>query len=649
MAETALAIPIDVTLKPPGGVVAVRRSAEGEPETVGKAAWTRPDPSELPRLSLSFADRPAGPVPESSERADLEVRGLLGEGGMGRVHAAHQRSLDREVAIKTLRAPSHEVGIAALLREAVVTGRLEHPGIVPVHALGLDEHGAPLLVMKRVEGTHWRSLLEDAGHPGWSSRPGDRLSAHIEILMQVCQAVHFAHSRGVVHCDIKPENVMLGDFGEVYLVDWGIAMRLEDPAARERDGLVGTPAYIAPELVGGKAVGPYTDVYLLGSTLHHVLTGCFRHSGSTLQEALLSAFCSEPFSYDDSVPDELAELCNRATRREPTERFASALELRKALADFLTHRGSIALAEEARGRLDALSRLLESGGSERAPEDLKLAYQLASEARFGFTQALKEWAVNPSARGGLTATIVSSAELELRQGHVQTAEALLAELGEIPAELAERVRRARKAHARSLAENDRLRAMAHDMDTSVAERERTRGLATLSGASLAIAAYALSQPNPNRIKPEGLLTFALVVLVAMLAGVAIWRKRLFANAFSKKSVTLLLLAALAIVASRVIGVSLQMPAALIFTQDLFVLSAMAATASIAFLPGLWLLAGMLLGAAMTSVYAPGWSAIAFSFTGVLTPPLIALALWNHRVAEERAREEAAPPESTLLE
>lgn len=637
LADTALASSIDQTQRPGA-------SESGE---VARA-WTRPKPDELPRISLSFATESMPPSnPQTPDRADLEVHGVIGEGGMGVVHAARQRSLDRDVALKTLRkSATGEASAGALLREAVITGRLEHPGIVPVHALGLDDRGAPVLVMKRVEGVEWRTLLADASHPGWASRPGDRLTTHLEVLMQVCQAVHFAHDRGVIHCDIKPENVMLGNYGEVYLVDWGIALRSDDPRAAERAGLVGTPAYMPPELVSGGPIGVHTDVYLLGSTLHYVLTGRFRHDGEKLQDALMSAFCSEPHSYDATVPEELAALCNRATSRSAADRPASAPAFRQAIADFLRHQASIALADEAHERLTRLEALLRESDDDEAPDDLKRAYQLVTECRFGFAQALKEWPDNVPARAGLMRTVAEAVDLELRQGHVQVAEALLTELGTPPEALRERVRLARKAQARTRAEDERLRALAHDQDSSVAGHERTRGLAALSGAAVAIAVFALSQPNPAKIKPESLFIFSVVVVAVMVATTVLWRKRLLANQFSRRLTGLMLISGAAMLASRSIGVWLRMPAPLIFAQEMLMYATVAAAGAVLVLPWLGPLALGLLGGAVYCLAVPSASPVVFSLVGVFMPPSVAFALWRHRLDAEREREEAMP-ESTL--
>ena len=155
---------------------------------------------------------------------------------------------------RRLRDPRASAHIEALLREAVITGALEHPNIVPVHMLGRDEDGHPVLVMKRIQGQLWSELLGKAS-----------LDRHLEILKDICNALHYAHSRGVVHLDLKTQNVLIGEFGEVSLLDWGIARRLSDPAPGV---MLGTPAYMASEMVSGEKLTPLTDVYLLGSTLH---------------------------------------------------------------------------------------------------------------------------------------------------------------------------------------------------------------------------------------------------------------------------------------------------------------------------------------------------------------------------------------------
>jgi serine/threonine-protein kinase len=389
-------------------------------------------------------------------------------------------------------------------------------------------------------------------------------------------------------------------------------------------------------------------VYLLGATLHQILTGRFRHDAKRLEEALRSAFESVPVSYDDSVPQELAALCNGATSREPTDRPETALAFRQAIADFLRHKSSIALAEEATERLEQLRAVLEATPEDEPPDDLRSAHRLVSECRFGFAQALKEWNENESARAGMTATVVRAVELELCQGHVPAAEALMQELAEPPPVLRERLRRAQRLLARTNAEEERLRSMAREQDSSVAGRERSKGLAGLTGAAMALSVFALSQPNPDKIKPEGLLAFAGIVFGASLIVVLFWRKRMLQNQFSRRLTGLLLLSGALLILSRGLGVWLRIPAPLVLAQDLLIFASVTGVTAVLLLPWLAPLAAIMAGGAVYCLTEPSLSVVTFSVLGVLTPPGVALALWRHRVVEEQEREDAVP-DSTWVE
>jgi hypothetical protein len=340
--------------------------------------------SGLPALSLAEGrlddDDPAGP--------DLVVRRPLGEGGMGRVLLAWQRSLAREVAIKTIGPEASAVMADALVREGAIAGALEHPVIPPVHALGRAEDGRPLLVMKRIEGVVWSELVADDDHPAWSSvrsATSERLISHLRILGRVADAIHFAHGRGVLHRDVKPDNVMIGRDGEVYLMDWGVAVRLAD--ADGDGGLVGTPYFMAPEMVQARRLDVRADVFLLGATLHVLLAGTPRHAGKTLTEVLQSALACRPVTYPASVPAELAALANDATALRPEMRPGSADEVRRRIDEFLSHRASAAIADAALARLDELEAALEAGGD---PSDARLQ-RLATEAQFGLAEARRGW------------------------------------------------------------------------------------------------------------------------------------------------------------------------------------------------------------------------------------------------------------------
>ncbi|HJL20091.1 MAG TPA: MATE family efflux transporter, partial [Sandaracinaceae bacterium LLY-WYZ-13_1] len=178
----------------------------------GPETWERPVAAAetLPRVDLDASEITG---------ADLRAIETLGQGGMGKVVLASQRTLRRQVAVKL----AHVERSPALLHEGVITGMLEHPNIPPIHALGRDADGRVVLVMKRIEGVTWAEVLGDPEHPLRESSPlfggADELAGHLEIVTQLANALELAHERGVIHRDIKPENVMLGAFGEVYLID----------------------------------------------------------------------------------------------------------------------------------------------------------------------------------------------------------------------------------------------------------------------------------------------------------------------------------------------------------------------------------------------------------------------------------------------
>jgi serine/threonine-protein kinase len=553
--------------------------------------------TELPRISVdlrgSGAEEDGGAAPQPALRPDLEVLEVLGEGGMGRVFRARQRSLDREVAIKTLRDRAPARYRDALLAEGAITGYLEHPSIIPVHALGVHDDGRPVLVMKRVDGVSWHALLQDPAHPaweGWGGDPADRLEGHLEILMQVCNAAAFAHSRGVVHRDIKPANVLIGRFGDVYLADWGLAHR-SGAAAVNR--ICGTPGYMAPEMALGLAVDARTDVYLLGATLHELLTGTPRHGGGEPTAMMVRAVASALADYGPAVPPGLGALANWATRKEPAERPDSAAEFRKGLADFLRHRSSDALSATALPRLARLRALVLSPPGEGADSHAQLD-QLLIETRFALDQALAQWPENPSARRA-----------------AEDLETLLA------------VRRERTAA---------LERMARDLDPAVASRQRGWVVAGLCGAAVA-AALPLAVKGPFYLpSPAELCEVSLLPLGAVLLLLVLLRRHVAASAVNRRSGFGILLIVAGISIGRFLGLRTGMGAPAMLMHDC--LLAALVTAMGAFTLFRWLggIAVLMLAAAVACGLYPDLAFLAFSlgtvaavlmslgFSQKLTPP-----------------------------
>lgn len=317
------------------------------------------------------------------------LHGEIARGGMGAILEVFDEDLRRRLAMKVIldrrtdggstpATAADPVTLARFLEEAQVTGQLDHPGIVPVHELGLDEQGRVYFTMRLVHGRDLESICDLAarGEEGWST------TRVLGVLLKVCEAMAYAHEKGVVHRDLKPQNVMVGRFGEVYVMDWGLArvkqgadrrdLRLRATAVRgapsplpavatdRRDAsstdvgdalctmdgdVVGTPSYMAPEQARGDlaAVDERSDVYSLGAMLYRLLAGVAPHGGdrSTAVEVWRRVVGGPPQSLESlapATPPELVAICAKAMAREPAARYADMLALEVDLRAFLEHR-----------------------------------------------------------------------------------------------------------------------------------------------------------------------------------------------------------------------------------------------------------------------------------------------------------------------
>ena len=335
-------------------------------------------------LSRSRAD-PRPPLPGDAARYRFGER--LGEGGMGEVLLAHDEHIGREVAVKRIRGlePTAEE-LSRFLREARVQGRLEHPAVVPVHDLAIDRDGRPFFVMKRLTGTTLQELLvrlrAGTGGDGGAAVRRRMLRAFVD----VCLAIEFAHSRGIVHRDLKPANIMLGDFGEVYVLDWGVARALTEaadpggspsgvrPAAADLrldtgDTLVGTvlgtPAYMAPEQLAGERAGPAADIYALGCILYEIVAGVPLHTQRSVGEALIQPPARLSAQRPDAPP-ELDAICERATTVAPDARLDSARALGDAVQAYLDGDRDVAARVELARRHIAEARAALAAGDDEA-------------------------------------------------------------------------------------------------------------------------------------------------------------------------------------------------------------------------------------------------------------------------------------------
>jgi serine/threonine-protein kinase len=464
-------------------------AAERDPrQTVRPEHWAD---AETARLD-GWVDEIEAPG-NAGAQSGLELGDTLGQGGMAVVRGALQRSLARPVAAKTLRAERRDAESARrLLREAWVTGAVEHPNVVPVHDLQLDADGRPVIVLKRIDGVGWRDLMDDPDRALGHADGADLLEWHLRVLIQVCRALELAHSRGIVHRDVKPDNVMLGEFGEVYLLDWGIAVSLADdrggrlPLARDAREMAGSPAYMAPELLGNRAqdISPRTDVYLLGSCLFELLAGRPPHRGADLLETIDNVVRSE-VELPDGVADELASICRRAMAREPRDRIDGAARFRVELETFLRHRTSLALSTEAADRLRSLEEELADDSAEDEAERRSRVHALFGACRFGFLQALSTWPENQDARSGLQRALEAMARFEIADGNPVAARLHLDELPSPSEALRREVGDALAAQAEEQARIEALERLGRDLDPMAAQRTR-RWIATAMGAGFVV-------------------------------------------------------------------------------------------------------------------------------------------------------------------
>lgn len=423
--------------------------AVSKPVFAGTVAPTRP--LAPPAGEDSWSPTIPAPIPDTGPQAKAyELGRVVGRGAMGEVYEARQAALGRQVAVKTIREDNWESSVRdpriraglrmEFVQESLIAARLEHPNIAPVHDLGFGEGGRPLLAMKLVRGQSWASMI---GRDLGAVPESEFLGKHLPILKDMAQAVAFAHSRGIMHRDLKPSQVMVGDFGETVLMDWGLALQFapfQEPAAQPPSPVeiptvdtasnpAGTPALMAPEQTESSArrLGPHTDVYLLGGTLYLLLTGTFPHQGETMQAVLKSAargIVQPPHERapDRWIPEELAALALHCMDPKPEARVASAEVFIQALRDYLSganrQRESQALVAEAQTLAGASG---EGGGT----REIYVRHAAVAER---LARALELWPQNRFARELRAENLASRILTETDSGDLLLAETHLAEL-----------------------------------------------------------------------------------------------------------------------------------------------------------------------------------------------------------------------------
>ena len=289
--------------------------------------------------------------------------GVLGKGGMGLVVRVEDPSLQRLVALKQLKTRENQE-IDAFKREAEITAKLQHPGIIPIYEYGMLQDGSPYFTMQEVRGRTLQAIIKEIHRSKSSKKQRDNWSLRkmMGIFHDVCETVAYAHSQGILHRDLKPQNIMVGQFGEVYVVDWGIAVMMETsvfhhfsessvPMRTQTSGIAGTPIYMSPEQAKGKVSSfkATSDIYSLGAILFKILSGnnivsgemsdIIKQKNGAFQVSLVDTISKLEgegrFPFEQHIPATLMAVCDKALHFDPQKRYQNCLEFASAIQDWL--------------------------------------------------------------------------------------------------------------------------------------------------------------------------------------------------------------------------------------------------------------------------------------------------------------------------
>jgi CRP-like cAMP-binding protein len=334
--------PHDITLKPGDDIDELARTMAVEHEAADQARTMAVAQTEAAPLEKK------GAPPKAQSLATPYVdRGEIGRGGMGAVRRAFDDDLQRQVAIKIMlpALSKHATLAQRFVDEARITASIDHPNIAPVYRLAKGPDDSLSLVMKLIEGRTFTNYLRSLPDPPWAP---DVLDSVLSVFVKICDAIAFAHSRGVIHMDLKPDNVMLGAYGQVYVVDWGIARCRpvgDQPAllknVSSKDASTGTPVYMSPEqaMRNEAQITELTDVFLLGGMLYEILTGLRPHTGPTVAVILASAIRGAVIPPAERTPDRfippaLAAIAMKAMSPQPADRYQSVLDMQRDILAF---------------------------------------------------------------------------------------------------------------------------------------------------------------------------------------------------------------------------------------------------------------------------------------------------------------------------
>ncbi len=316
-----------------------------EPRPIGL-----PEPPPFPPEAPTVRPPPPHPGLRVIERDTYDVGGVFAKGGIGRILKARDVRLDRQVALKELMID--DAGVAErFVREALITARLQHPSIIPVHEAGYWPSGEPFFAMKLVSGRSLSQVMKEA-------HTLDQRLALLPHLLAVADAIAYAHSQRIVHRDLKPANVLIGEFGETVVIDWGLAKDLNDdeeplapwaapppeasimsPHLTVAGAVMGTPAYMPPEQASALPVDERADVYAIGALLYRTLAGAPPYEGTDGMDVISKVVAGPPTPLEErqkGIPEDLLAIVKKAMAREPAQRYPTARALAEDLRRFQT-------------------------------------------------------------------------------------------------------------------------------------------------------------------------------------------------------------------------------------------------------------------------------------------------------------------------
>ncbi|MFM7929620.1 MAG: protein kinase domain-containing protein, partial [Pirellula sp.] len=316
-------------------------------------------------------------IDSKTGKLDLHV---LGKGGMGLVYRATQNSVNRPVAVKIIRKDKqNDTFSKQFFYEAEITALLEHPNITPIYELGKTPDLTYFYTMKYIQGTPWEKKIRS-----------NSIEENLEIFDKLCDAIAFAHSKNILHMDIKPDNVQLGEFGEVYAVDWGVASDLKRP---ESVRCAGTWQWISPEVARGEKsrIGKGSDIYLLGGILFQIVTGHHprlpKDPSEKLSDPALRKAAINNIIQPTDCKDPMVAVALKALATEPKDRYAKVEDLQEAIHAIQKERAAIKSSQELTQRAIVLAGQATEQGD----------YGRFNQSLFGLKDAIELWDKNPDA------------------------------------------------------------------------------------------------------------------------------------------------------------------------------------------------------------------------------------------------------------